>query len=73
MVELEVKDNPHFEASCIEADRNCPTYAGDTIRHYKAQIGNAAEVLKEAIKREEDAVNFYERSSAVVHQADHKA
>jgi len=31
------------------------------------------EALKEAIKREEDAVNFYERSSAVVHQADHKA
>jgi len=29
------------------------------------------EALKEAIKREEDAVNFYERSSAVVHQADH--
>jgi rubrerythrin len=31
------------------------------------------ETLKEAIRREEDAVDFYERSSAVVHQADQKA
>ena len=45
MVELAVKDNPHFEASRIEADRTCTTYAGDTIRHYKAQLGNTAEVF----------------------------
>ena len=31
------------------------------------------EALKEAIKREEDAIDFYERSSAVVRQADRKA
>jgi rubrerythrin len=31
------------------------------------------EALKEAIRREEDAVDFYERSSAVVHQANQKA
>jgi nicotinate-nucleotide adenylyltransferase len=45
MVELAVKDNPHFEPSRIEADRTCPTYAGDTIRHYKEQLGNNAEVF----------------------------
>jgi len=45
MVELAVKDNPHFEASRIEADRTCKTYAGDTIRRYKAQLGNTAEVF----------------------------
>jgi len=45
MVVLAVKDHPHFEASRIEADRSCPTYAGDTIRHYKEQFGTAAEVF----------------------------
>jgi nicotinate-nucleotide adenylyltransferase len=45
MVVLAVQDNPHFEASCIEADRPCPTYAGDTIRHYKEKLGATAEVF----------------------------
>ena len=45
MVELAVKDNPHFEASRIEADQTCKTYAGDTTRRYKAQLGNTAEVF----------------------------
>jgi rubrerythrin len=31
------------------------------------------DALKEAIKREEDATQFYEEASAVVHQADQKA
>lgn len=31
------------------------------------------DALKHAIKREEDAIDFYEKVAAVVHQADHKA
>ena len=31
------------------------------------------DALKHAIKREEDALDFYEKVAAVVHQADHKA
>ena len=45
MVELAVSDIPYFEPSRIEAERGCPTYAGDTIRHFKEQLGTAAEVF----------------------------
>jgi nicotinate-nucleotide adenylyltransferase len=45
MVVLAVNNHPHFEASRIEAERTCPTYAGDTIRHYKEQLGTTAEVF----------------------------
>ncbi len=31
------------------------------------------DALKQAIKREEDAMDFYEKAAAVVHQADQKA
>ena len=45
MVELAVRDMPRFEPSRIEAERNCPTYAGDTIRHYKEAMGNDGELF----------------------------
>ena len=45
MVELAVSDIPYFEPSRIEAERGCPTYAGDTIRHYKKAMGNVGELF----------------------------
>ncbi len=45
MVELAVRDMPRFEPSSIEAERSCPTYAGDTIRYYKQAMGNAGELF----------------------------
>jgi nicotinate-nucleotide adenylyltransferase len=40
MVQLAIADNPHFEASRIELDRDCPTYAGDTIEEFKKIYAN---------------------------------
>jgi len=45
MVELAVEDMPRFQPSCIEAERGCPTYAGDTIRYYKQAMGTAGELF----------------------------
>jgi nicotinate-nucleotide adenylyltransferase len=45
MVELAVKDTDYFETSRVEAERSCPTYVGDTIRHFKQQLKNTAEVF----------------------------
>jgi nicotinate-nucleotide adenylyltransferase len=35
MVQIAIADYPYFEASTIEIDRDCPTYAGDTIEEFK--------------------------------------
>jgi len=35
MVTLAIKDMPCFEASRIEMERSCPSYAGDTIESFK--------------------------------------
>jgi nicotinate-nucleotide adenylyltransferase len=35
MVKLAIADYTYFEASRIEIDRECPTYAGDTIEEFK--------------------------------------
>ena len=35
MVQIAIADYPYFEASPIEIDRDCPTYAGDTIEEFK--------------------------------------
>jgi len=45
MVELALKDKAYCEASRIEAERSCPTYAGDTIRYYKERLGTGGEVF----------------------------
>lgn len=45
MVELALKDRPYFEASRIEVERSCPTYAGDTIRHYQQEVGDSGELF----------------------------
>jgi nicotinate-nucleotide adenylyltransferase len=44
MVELAIAENPFFEASRIEIDRNCPTYAGDTIEAFKKLYGADGEL-----------------------------
>lgn len=45
MVELAVQDRDHFESSRIEVERSCPTYAGDTIRHFQQQLGKSTELF----------------------------
>jgi nicotinate-nucleotide adenylyltransferase len=40
MVQLAIADYPYFAASRIEIDRNCPTYAGDTIQEFKKIYAN---------------------------------
>jgi len=45
MVERAIRDRAHFETSRIEAEQNCPTYAGDSIRHYKERLGTAGELF----------------------------
>lgn len=45
MVELAVSDIPYFEPSRVEVDRGCPTFAGDTIKQYKDQLGTAGELF----------------------------
>ena len=40
MVELAIKDIPYFESSRIEMERNCPSYAGDTIKAFKEKYGD---------------------------------
>ena len=40
MVQLAIADYSYFEASRIEIDRDCPTYAGDTIEEFKKIYGN---------------------------------
>ena len=40
MVELAIKDIPYFESSHIEMERNCPSYAGDTIKVFKETYGD---------------------------------
>lgn len=45
MVELALRDSACFEPSRIEAERSCPTYAGDTIRHFHAQLGTGADIF----------------------------
>ena len=39
MVELAIKDIPHFASSRIEMERSCPSYAGDTIKAFKEHYG----------------------------------
>ncbi len=40
MVHLAIAEYPYFEASRIEIDRDCPTYAGDTIEAFKKIYGS---------------------------------
>ncbi len=39
MVRLAIDAYPYFEASRIEIDRDCPTFAGDTIEAFKRMYG----------------------------------
>jgi nicotinate-nucleotide adenylyltransferase len=45
MVELAVKDNPHFESSRIEMAQTCPCYAGDTIKAFQKSYGSAYQIF----------------------------
>ena len=44
MVELAVKDSPHFESSRIEMEQTCPCYAGDTIRAFQERYGREYQI-----------------------------
>jgi nicotinate-nucleotide adenylyltransferase len=42
MVVLATASNPHFEASRLEIDRDGPSYTVDTMRFFRAELGEAA-------------------------------
>lgn len=44
MVNRAIAGNPFFEASRIEIERGCPTYAGDTIEAFKKMYGTNGEL-----------------------------
>jgi len=44
MVNLAIKDISYYESSCIEMERSCPSYAGDTIKAFKERYGKEWQV-----------------------------
>ena len=45
LVQLAIRSNPHFEISRVEIERPGPSFAYDTLQHFRAEFGRTFEIV----------------------------